>query len=142
MKQHLRRLGAARGIKTMHLRLQIRKYALTILLIGILAGQLPGCATEKIVGGPITEGSLKDGVYEGSASVGPVKVVAEVTIDEHRIARVELLEHRTWKGGAAEGVIPGRIIEAQSTQVDAVSGATMSSRAIMNAVEVAIRKAE
>ncbi len=116
--------------------------ALTILLTGILVGQLLACAMEKIVGGPIPEGVLKDGTYVGSASTGPVKVVAQDTIDEHRIAQVELLEHRTWKGGAAERIIPGRIVEAQSTRVDAVSGATMSSRAIMNAVAVAIRKAE
>ncbi len=51
------------------------------------------------------------------------------------------MEHRTWKGGAAEGIIPRRIIETQSTRVDAVSGATMSSVAIMNAVEDAVRKA-
>ncbi len=126
----------------MRIRFQVREYALMFLLTGIVVGHLLGCATEKIVGGPIPEGGLRDGTYEGSASVGPVKVVAKVTIDGHRIAQVELLEHRTWKGGAAEGIIPGRIVEAQSTQVDAVSGATMISRAIMNAVEVAIRKAE
>ena len=51
------------------------------------------------------------------------------------------MEHRTWKGGAAEGIIPHRIIETQSTKVDAVSGATTSSVAIMNAVEDAVRKA-
>ena len=126
----------------MSIRFQVKNNALAILLTGILAVQLTGCATEKIVGGPIPEDGLKDGTYVGSASAGPVKVVAQVTIDEHRIAHVELLAHRTWKGGAAERIIPGRIIEAQSTRVDAVSGATMSSRAIMNAVEAAIRQAE
>ena len=126
----------------MHSRHQLRNGTFAILLIGLLVWQLLGCATEKIAVGPIPEDVLTDGTYEGSASVGPVKVVAKVTIDNHRIAQVELLEHRTWKGGAAERIIPGRIVEAQSTRVDAVSGATMSSRAIMNAVEVAIRQAK
>ena len=44
-------------------------------------------------------------------------------------------------GGHAEEVIPAKIIEKQSTNVDAVSGATMSSDAIMNAVESAIEGA-
>ena len=44
-------------------------------------------------------------------------------------------------GGPAEEVVPARIIEQQSTSVDAVSGATMSSYAIMNAVESAIEGA-
>jgi uncharacterized protein with FMN-binding domain len=44
-------------------------------------------------------------------------------------------------GGPAEEIIPARIIEKQSTNVDAVSGATMSSDAIMNAVQFAIEEA-
>jgi uncharacterized protein with FMN-binding domain len=41
-------------------------------------------------------------------------------------------------GGPAEEVIPAKIIEKQSTNVDVVSGATMSSTAIMDAVQLAI----
>jgi fumarate reductase flavoprotein subunit len=40
------------------------------------------------------------------------------------------------------GIIPNRIIEKQSTKVDSVSGATLSSVAIMNAVEDAVKKAQ
>ncbi len=125
--------GARRAMKNFHL---------SILLIAMLASPLMGCATMDIVGGPIPEDTLIDGTYEGTATEGPVKVVARVTIDERRIARIELLEHRTWKGGAAEKSVPARIMAEQSTRVDAVSGATMSSRAIMKAVEVAIRQAQ
>ncbi len=49
--------------------------------------------------------------------------------------------HQTWKGGIAEETIIARIISSQSTRVDAVSGATNSSRVIMNAVQTAIEKA-
>ena len=45
------------------------------------------------------------------------------------------------RGKKAELIIPGRIIEKQSTDVDAVSGATNSSHVIMNAVQKAIEKA-
>ena len=47
----------------------------------------------------------------------------------------------TWRGGEAEEAIPGSIIEQQSTKVDAVTGATISSTAIMNAVQDAVEKA-
>ena len=56
-------------------------------------------------------------------------------------AGIELLKHRTWRGGAAAKAIPNRIIQAQSTKVDAVTGATISSRAIMKAVQDAVGKA-
>ena len=46
-----------------------------------------------------------------------------------------------WKGSKAESPIIKRIIENQSTDVDAVSGATNSSRVIMNAGQRAIEKA-
>ena len=107
-----------------------------ILLILLL-----GCAATKIVGGPIPLNSLNDGVYEGKAKDGPVRVLAIVTIQNQRITNIKLLEHRTWKGAAAEKVIPERIIDEQSTKVDAVSGATLSSSVIMNAVEDAVQKA-
>jgi uncharacterized protein with FMN-binding domain len=101
------------------------------------------CGTGKSIGGgPISHASLKDGTYDGSARNGPVKVKAKITISEQKITDIDLIEHRTWKGGAAEGIIPNRIIETQSTKVDAVSGATMSSVAIMNAVEDAVQKAK
>jgi uncharacterized protein with FMN-binding domain len=44
-------------------------------------------------------------------------------------------------GGKAEIVIVERIIAEQSTRVDAVSGATQSSRVIMHAVQGALDEA-
>ena len=101
-----------------------------------------GCAAAKIVGGPILKNNLKDGIYDGKAWVGPVKVLARVTIQNQRIKNIRLIEHRNWKGSAAENIIPHRIIDEQSTKVDAVSGATVSSSAIMNAVDDAIQMAK
>ena len=114
----------------------------SIFLIGMVCALIIGCASTKIVGGPIPAASLKDGIYDGQAKDGPVKVIAKVTIQNHRITNIKLIDHRTWKGKKAENVIPGRIIDEQSTSVDAVSGATVSSRAIMNAVEAAVQKAK
>ena len=111
-------------------------------LIGMILVLMTGCAPAQIVGGPIPPDSLKNGIYEGKANNGPVKVIAKVTIQNRRITKIDLLEHRTWKGKAAEKIIPDKIIDEQSTRVDAVSGATFSSRAIMNAVEAAVRQAK
>ena len=101
-----------------------------------------GCAAAKIVGGPILKNSLKDGIYDGKATAGPVAVLARVTIQNQRVIDIRLIEHRNWKGKAAEDIIPHRIIDEQSTKVDAVSGATVSSTAIMNAVDDAIQMAK
>jgi uncharacterized protein with FMN-binding domain len=116
---------------------RIMVFLMAVLLLVFLSG----CATPKIAGGPIPESGLKDGLYKGEAKNGPVSVLAEVTIQNQRIIKIDLLKHRNWKGKPAEQVIV-RIIEEQSTNIDAVSGATMSSVAIMNAVEDAIQKAQ
>ena len=101
------------------------------------------CArTPPVQRASVDRAAIADGVYEGSFRNGPVKVVARVKIESHNIIDIELLQHTTWKGKKAEAVIPQRIIEAQSTQVDAVSGATMSSDAIMYAVQNALQQAQ
>lgn len=120
----------------------MKKNTLPIFIIGMFFTLLIGCTAAKIIGGPIPPNSIKDGIYDGMASDGPVKVIAQVMIQDQRIANIKIFEHRTWKGKSAENIIPVRIIEQQSTRVDAVSGATVSSRAIMNAVENAVRKAK
>ena len=114
----------------------------SLLSFIVVLSLIIGCAVPKIVGGLILKDSIKDGIYDGEARVGPVKVLARVTIQNQRVTNIGLLEHRNWKGKAAENIIPRRIIDEQSTKVDAVSGATVSSTAIMNAVNDAIQMAK
>jgi uncharacterized protein with FMN-binding domain len=84
---------------------------------------------------------LKDGIYEGSYRGGPNKAVVRVSIVKRKISSIQVLEHQAWRGRKAEKPVVERIIATQSTSVDAVSGATNSSRVIMNAVQNAVEKA-
>ena len=102
---------------------------------------MSGCSTPKAVGGKISNKDLIDGEYQGTATGGPVKAIVAITILDQKVTQVKILKHRTGRGKPAETVIPGRIIEQQSTAVDAVTGATLSSVTIMNAAEDAVRKA-
>ncbi len=109
-------------------------YAMCLIL-------LAGCAATAIVHrGSISQKKLQDGVYSADYRKGPVKAVIEVEIKKNKILSVNILEHRTMRGQKAEAVIPNRIVQAQSTDVDVVSGATYSSLAIMNAAQLAIDK--
>ncbi len=113
-------------------------FAISALSIGIL---LLGCAQTPVTGAPVDHAKLKDGTYEGSYRGGPNKATVQVTIKDNNIVKIEILQHQAWRGGIAEATIVERIIATQSTKVDAVSGATNSSRVIMNAVQNAIVKA-
>ena len=99
------------------------------------------CALAAIQGGPLPREGLVDGVYRGSAWSGPVRAVVDVVVEDQRIRDVVLVHHNTWWGRRAEEPIPRAIVEQQSTRVDAVSGATISSTAIMNAAQEAVAKA-
>ena len=100
-----------------------------------------GCAETRVIGAPVDHANLKDGTYEGSFRGGPNKALVKVTIKDNHISDIEIVEHQAWKGKKAELIIVESIIANQSTKVDAVSGATNSSRVIMNAVQDAIEKA-
>ena len=100
-----------------------------------------GCGTSPTVSGPVAKERLVDGVYEASHAQLPNIATVRVTIKDHRIADIQIVSHLALKGKKAEGPIVRRIIEKQSTQVDAVTGATNSSYTLMKAVQKAIDKA-
>ena len=113
--------------------------AICVLITGAML--LSGCQTAPVLGAPVDGTRLTDGIYEGSYRSGPNKAVVKVTIKDHAIADIEVVENQAWKGKKAAAPIVQRIIDRQSTRVDAVSGATNSSNVIMNAVQDAIEKA-
>jgi len=125
---------------------KINKYDVGLLVfisIGfMLSGtSMFGCAPAPVLGAPVKHEKINDGVYEGSYRGGLNKASVRVTIKDKTIFNIEIAEHQALKGKKAELPILERIIETQSTRVDVVSGATNSSRVIMNAVQKAIEKA-
>lgn len=84
--------------------------------------------------------TIKDGVYRGSYEKFPVNAEVRVTVKEHRIIGIELVDHGHGRGETAE-IIPDKVVEAQSLEVDAVTGATFSSRVILKAIENALTTA-
>ena len=85
---------------------------------------------------------LKDGVYTGSGQGfnGPIRV--RVTISKGSITNVEILSHSDDNPyfGRARAVI-SKILGKPNKSVDTVSGATYSSRGILDAVRNALSKA-
>jgi uncharacterized protein with FMN-binding domain len=80
---------------------------------------------------------IEDGVYAGEFGEFLVDVKLEVTVMDHEITGIEIIEQRAGPGYEALETIY-RIVEAQSPNVDVVSGATGSSKSIMIAVQKAL----
>ena len=105
-----------------------------------LAGEY---ASEQVVsaetGSPATR--YMDGVYTGSGNGFRGVISAQVTVEGGRITDVTILsssDDRDFFQRAQNGVIPA-ILQAQSVNVSAVSGATYSSRGILEAVADALQ---
>lgn len=76
---------------------------------------------------------IPDGIYTGSSGLLPVYARCRVRISEGKIVDIVLEQQRSGPGYTAQETVE-RILDAQSPLVDAVSGATTSSKSIMVAV--------
>ncbi|MDR0494119.1 MAG: FMN-binding protein [Treponema sp.] len=84
---------------------------------------------------------IADGVYRGNYDLAstPVKATLDVIVQNHQIAKIDIVKHSCSPIGKKAEKITGRIIEGQSLDVDVVSGATGSSKTILKAVENALQ---
>ena len=62
----------------------------------------------------------------------------EVTVQNKEIEKIRILEHKNERGQVAETIVD-QIVSEQKIDVDAISGATNSSKVIKKAVENALK---
>ena len=84
---------------------------------------------------PISQ--VADGEYVGEAPIKPVSAKVNVQVENGKITDIEIKDHMTGLGKNGEKIID-QIINKQSLDVDAISGATQSSVTITKAVENAL----
>ncbi len=116
----------------------MKKFFRTIVITMATAAMLAstGCASK---------GAFKDGTYEGVSMKGMHgELKVEVKVAGGKISSVSVTSHNETAGigTAAIDQIPAKIIEKQSVEVDAISGATITSVAILEAVSGALDKAK
>ncbi len=80
---------------------------------------------------------LRDGSYEGEYDAGYIYAKVRVAVEDGKITDITILKHENERGKPAEAILQ-EIIARQTTDVDAVSGATNSSKVLKKAVEQAL----
>ena len=88
--------------------------------------------------------AIADGTYEGSAKGIGGDVPVTVTVEGGKITAVEVGENSETQGIGSKAIeqLPAAIVEANGTDgVAAVSGATVTSKAIFEAVNAALANA-
>ena len=122
--------------------------------VAALVADAPGrqeLATLEI--GTIDFSNLKDGTYTGSYSGTKSSMrdaTVEVTILQGELASIRIINGAVDEDGKAVILSDGktvddlfqRVVEDQSLQVDAISGATLTSKAHLKALENALRQAQ
>lgn len=83
---------------------------------------------------------VTDGSYIGEYQVFPIHVIVQVEISDHLITNITIVEHDNGQGDDAETIVDDVMTE-QSLQVDAIAGATYSSKVILLAIQDALTKA-
>lgn len=117
------------------------------VILGIVLLGTSGCLSltasmkkrlAKIENEDIDMETVEDGIFEGHSELALVKVDVKVLVKNHKLIKVELLRHECGLGHPAD-VIVDKMVEQNTWDVDAVSGATVSSEIIKNAVNKALR---
>lgn len=111
--------------------------SLAIVAAALVMAPAPVSSVEALSG-------LTPGEYVVTVQGNNGDMVVAVELSDSEIISVEVLEHQETPGLADPAIsdIPTKIVDAQSAQVEAIAGATVSSKAIMSAVEEAIRQAD
>ncbi|MCR4714039.1 MAG: FMN-binding protein [Treponemataceae bacterium] len=92
----------------------------------------------KIQNAEIDMNKVEDGNYNGHSELGPVIVDVAVEVENHKIKKIELLRHDCGLGHPADEIV-NTMVEKNTFDVDVISGATISSEIIKNAVNNALQ---
>ncbi len=105
------------------------------------AGNTAETPAQEEAAGPFA--GVADGVYTGTAEGFGGEIFAEVTIAGGAITDVKVTGDSETEGLGSVAVekIPGRVVAAQSTAVDGIAGATISSDAVKMAINSALTDA-
>lgn len=122
------------------------KSFLSLLMVVVMLLTIAGCSSTPVKEAVTENGKtaiFTPGTYKGTGDGNGGKFTVDVTFSEDSIDEIVIGENKETEGIAKNAFdrIPKSIIENQSIGVDTVSGATITSKAILQAVEDAIVQA-
>lgn len=102
-----------------------------------------GCAKQTETPAKVEEPALINGSFEGTAGGMQGPITVSITVKDSKITNIEFKENKETPNVSVVAFerIPKQIVENQSLSVDTVTGATLSSFGIINAVTEAAKAA-
>jgi uncharacterized protein with FMN-binding domain len=81
---------------------------------------------------------IEDGTYTGVYEDGRWSNEIEVTVQDHKITAVRIIKDVAFVQPGLSDELFGKVIEEQTTNIDTISGATVTSKAYLKAIEMAL----
>lgn len=118
---------------------RIRDIALTVFLTAtIMFAAIALVLRPKALDiGTVDLSKVSDGTYIGICQNKILLAVVQVEVNNHQMKSIEVLEHKEAYMKQAE-MIADDVLTGQSLEVDAVSGATLTSDTVLKAIENAL----
>ena len=115
---------------------------LVILFVGTALLDAPGRkAGERLQVGKVDFSKLRDGVYEGQHKGGRWSNQVRVTVASGKVTEIDIVRDVWFRRPELTEQVISDVIESQSLEVDIVSGATITTRAYLKAMENALAEA-
>jgi len=83
-------------------------------------------------------GELQDGIYTGTEGYA----VVQIEINDGKILSAKVLQNKPGSYSKSAEAVIDRVIDAQSLEVDMITGATATSRVIVDAIRNALKITE
>ena len=95
-------------------------------------------AGENLAINPVDLTAIEDGTYAGVYQAGRWSNEVAVSVADHQIANITVVKTVTIDDPEMTSTIINNVIKNQSTTVDTVSGATVTSKAYLKSIENAL----
>ena len=124
-----------------------KKKILCLLLSSIMILSVTGCSNNSKENGSKGTNTYKPGTYTINTNGMKGEMTVDVTFDEKSIKEVKVVDHKETYGigygmeTTQIEVLPKEIVEKQSISIDTVTGATLTSKFLLNAVKDAVVEA-
>ena len=95
---------------------------------------------EKMTINHIDTTKLENGVYKGKYNGGRWSNEVSVTLQDKKITKINVIKSVSFEKPEVTSALINNVIEKQDTTVDSISGATVTSKAYLKAIETALLK--
>jgi uncharacterized protein with FMN-binding domain len=122
-------------------------YGLMIAILFVTSFILYACGQRDENSGPgnnqttINFADMVDGTHRGRFTYGAFIYIVDVVAEGGRITDIVIIQNKDNEPSMRAAAVLEKVVEEQTLQVDAVSGATASSKALLKAAENAIKAA-